>query len=146
MIAAFVSEEVNHHTVSIKNTYVELKKLKDLYDSHSELEVVQLMVKLINLELKDDDPLSLASKIRAIMYGVDATIVKINIPLRTFVKALYPTYSHFLESVQASVQLKAITFDILVEKFAEQDKYFEKGKTTTPSSKEVVCLDKKEKN
>ena len=35
-----VSEEVSHHLVSIKDSYGALKKLKDLYDSHSELEII----------------------------------------------------------------------------------------------------------
>lgn len=72
------------------------------------------MIKLINLELKDDDLLALASNIRAIMHDVNATRVYMSIPLTTFVKALYPKFSHYLASLQASMQLKAITFDSLV--------------------------------
>lgn len=37
LIIAYVSEEVSRHIVSMKNSYVPLKKLKYLYDSHSEL-------------------------------------------------------------------------------------------------------------
>lgn len=67
------------------------------------------------------------------------------IPLIVFVKAFYSTYSHILKSLQASAQLKAITFDTVVEKFVEREKAFRKRKTTTPTSKEVVCLAQKEK-
>jgi hypothetical protein len=52
------------------------------------------MVKLFNLELKNDDPMDLASKIKAIMHDIDAIRVKIDLPLTVFIKALYPTYSH----------------------------------------------------
>jgi len=50
-------------------------------------------------------------------------------PLITFVKALYPTYSHYFESLQASEKLKDISLYSLVEKFAERVKYFRKKKT-----------------
>jgi len=63
------------------------------------------------------------------MHDVEATRVKMDIPLTNFVKALYPTYSHYLESLQASSQLKNINFDTLVKKFAKKDKYFGKRKT-----------------
>jgi hypothetical protein len=68
-----VSEEVSHHIISIKDSYGALNKLKDLYDSHSKLELIQLLVKLFNLELKNDDPMALASEIKAIMHDIDAT-------------------------------------------------------------------------
>jgi SH3-like domain-containing protein len=42
LIVASVSEEVSHHIKSIKDSWGALKKLKDLYDSHSELELIQL--------------------------------------------------------------------------------------------------------
>lgn len=80
--------------------------------------MVQLMIKLINLELKDDDPLALASKIRAIVHGVEAIGFKMEILVIAFVKAVYPTFSQYFESLQASGQLKDITFDTLVENFA----------------------------
>ena len=61
LIIASVSEEVSRHLVSSKSDWVELKKLKYLYDSHSELEIIQLLMKLFNLELKDNDPMKLAN-------------------------------------------------------------------------------------
>jgi len=66
------------------------------------LELIQLLLKLFNLELKDNDPMALASKIKAIMHNIDATGVKVDIVLMDFIKVLYPTYSHYLESLQAS--------------------------------------------
>lgn len=50
LIAATISEEVNRHIISITDSYGALKKLKDLYDSHSESELIQLLLKLFNLE------------------------------------------------------------------------------------------------
>lgn len=103
------------------------------------------MIKLFNLELKNDDPLALASEVRSIMHDIKATGVEINIPLIAYVKALYSTYSHYLEPLQVHGNLKEITFDSLEKKFAEREKAF--GKNTTPqSTKEVVCLAHKEKN
>jgi hypothetical protein len=118
IISKMVSEEVSCHIISIKDSYGALNKLKDLYDSHSELELIQLLVKLFNLKLMNDDPMDLASEIKAIMHCIDATVVKIEISLTSFIKALYPTYSWYLESLQASDQMKSITFDTLVEKVA----------------------------
>ena len=40
LIIASVSEEVSRHLVSSKSAWEALKKLKDLYDSHSELTIV----------------------------------------------------------------------------------------------------------
>jgi len=76
------------------------------------------MIKWLNLELKDNDPLALAFEIRAIMHDIEDTRLKIDVPLTTFIKALYPTYSIYLESLQASGKLKEISFNSLVEKFA----------------------------
>jgi len=119
VIAMTISEYLSRHIISIKDSYGALKKLKDLYDSHSEiLELIQFLVKLFNIELKNDVPMALASDIKATMYGIDATRVKTYIHLTTFIKALYPTYFHYLESLQASGQMKSITFDILVDKVA----------------------------
>ena len=94
-----------------------MKNLKDLYESHSEFEIVQLMVKLFNLDLKDDNSLALAFEIRSIRHNVDVTGTKMGIRLTTFFKAFYLTYSHYLESPHSSEQLKSINFDTLVEKF-----------------------------
>jgi hypothetical protein len=41
-------------------------------------------------------------------------------------EALYPTYFHYLESLQDSGQMKSITFVSLVEKVAKCEKYFGK--------------------
>lgn len=56
------------------------------------------MVKLFNLYLKDEDPLSLTSKIISIMHDVDVVGIKMEISLTSFFKALYHTYSHYLDS------------------------------------------------
>ena len=111
LIISSVSEEVSRHLVSSKSAWEVLKKLKDLYDSHSELEIIQLLMKLFNLELKDNDPMKLASEIRAIFHDIDATGVKVDIQLTAFTKALYPSYTHYLESLQASGQMKDMTFE-----------------------------------
>ena len=89
-------------------------KLRDLYDSHSQLEIIQLLMKLFNLELKYNDPMKLAFQIRATFHDIDATGVKVDIQFTAFIKALYPTYTHYLESLQASGQMKAMTFKKLV--------------------------------
>ena len=104
--------------------------MKELYDSHSALEVVQLMIKLFTLELQNDDPLALASDVKSIMHDIKVTNVELDIPLIAFLKALYPTYSNYLESLQANGNLKDIAFDSLVKKIVEREKDF--GKKTTP--------------
>ena len=72
-----------------------------MYGFHLELELIQSLVKVFNLELNDDDPMALTYEIKAIMHDIDATGVKIDVPLTTFIKALYPTYFHYLESLQS---------------------------------------------
>jgi hypothetical protein len=139
-----ISEEASCHIVSINDSYSALNKLKDLYDSHLDLELIQLMVNLFNLELKNDDSITLDFEIKAIMHDIDVTGVNIELPLITFIKALYPTYSHYLESLQASGQMKSITFDTLVEKVAKREKRF--GKKSSQSTGENVCLAHKGKN
>ena len=142
MIALLVNEEVSHHIFPFSNSFEALKDLKELYESHSELEVVQLMINLFNLVLKNDEPLSLASEIRSIMHEIKSIGVEIYVPLTTYVKALYPTHSHYLESLQASGKPKEIYFDSLEKTFTEREKSF--GKKTTPHySKEVMCLAEK---
>ena len=96
LIIASVSEEVSTHLVYSKRAWEALKKLKYLYDSHSELEIIQLLMKLFNLELKDNDPMKLASEIRAIFHDIDATGVKVDVQLIAFIKALYHSYTHYL--------------------------------------------------
>jgi len=95
-------------------------------------------VKLFNLELKNDDPMALASEMKAIMHDIDATRVKIDLPLIVFIKSLYPTYYHYLGSLQASGQMKSITFDNFVEKVVEREKSF--GNKSTHSTRETMCL------
>lgn len=51
----------------------------ELYDSHSELEFAQLMIKLFNVELKNDDPFALVSEVRSIMHDIKAIDVEIDI-------------------------------------------------------------------
>ena len=142
LIVASITEEVGRHIISCKSEFVALKKLKDLYDSHSELEIIQLLMKLFNLEMKDNDPMKLASKIRALFHDIEAMGVKVDLQLTTFIKALYPTYSHYLESLQASEKMKDITFDKLVEKIAEREKTF--GKKDSISNVETLCLAQKQ--
>ena len=72
------------------------------------------MIKLFTLELQNNDPLALALEIKSIMHDIKVTNVELDIPLIAFLKALYPTYSSYLESLQAIGNLKDITFDFLV--------------------------------
>jgi hypothetical protein len=134
---------VSCHIRSIKDSWGDLKKLNDLYGSHSKLDLIQLLLKLFNLELKDNNPMAFAYEIKAIMHVVDATSVKIEIVLMAFIKVLYSIYSHYLESLQASGQLKCLDFDSLVEKSAKCEKDFEK---TIESTVEIMCLASKGKN
>ena len=144
LIAASVNKEVSRHLTTCSTAFQALQKLKELYDSHSALEVVQLMIKLFTLELQNNDPLALASEIKSIVHDINSTKVELDISLIAFLKALYPTYSNYLESLQANGNLKDITFVSLVKKFAEREKTF--GKKTAPeSSEETVCLAHKEK-
>ena len=116
LIIASISEEVSRHLVSSKSVWEALKKLEDLYDSHSELEIIQLLMKLFNLELKDNDPMKIAYDIRVIFHDIDATGVKFDIQLTTFIEAIYPSYTHYLESLQASGQIKTMTLKNLLRK------------------------------
>ena len=145
LIAASVNEKVSRHISPFSNSFEALQKLKELYDSHSTLEVVQLMIKLFTLELQNDDPLAFASEVKSIMHDIKVTNVELDIPLISFLKALYPTYSNYLESLQANGNLKDITFDSLVKKFVEREKSF--GRKTNPQSfEEALCLTHREKN
>lgn len=103
------------------------------------------MIKLFTLELKNNDPLALASELMSIMHDINSTKVELDIPLIAFLKALYPTYSKYLESLQANGNLKDITFDSLVKKFVEREKAFG-NKTAPESSEETVCLSHKGKH
>ena len=81
--------------------------------------------------------MKLAYEIRAILHDIDATGVKVDIQLTAFIKSLYPTYTHYLESLQASGQMKAMTFETLVEKIAEREKEF--GKKESKPNEENLC-------
>eukprot|EP00253_Pinus_taeda_P005519 PITA_05519 len=97
LIVASVNKEVSRHISSYSTAFEALQKLKELYDSHSALEVVQLMIKLFTLELQNNDPLALAYEIKSIMHDIKSTKVELDIPFIAFLKALYPTYSNYLE-------------------------------------------------
>ena len=73
--------------------------------------------------------MDLSYEIKSIMHEIDSTGVNIDIHLMNFIKALYPTYYHYFESLQASGQMKSITFDSFVEKFIECEKDFGKNST-----------------
>ena len=109
LITTSVNEDVSCHILSYSTAFEALQKLKELYDSHSALEVVQLMIKLFTLELQNNDPLALASEVKSIMHDMKSTKVELDIPLIAFLKALYPTYSNYLESLQANGNLKEVS-------------------------------------
>ena len=44
------------------------------------------------LELKNDDPLALASEVRSIMHDINSTGEDVEISIMAYVKALYLTY------------------------------------------------------
>ena len=82
--------------------------------------------------------MKIAYEIRAIFHDLDATGVKVDIQLTAFIKDLYPTYIHSLESLHASGQMKVMTFESLVEKIAEREKAF--GKKESKPNEETLCL------
>eukprot|EP00253_Pinus_taeda_P034097 PITA_34097 len=73
LIVASVNKDVSRHISSYSTAFEALQKLKKLYDSHSTLEVVQLMIKLFTLEQQNNDPLALASEIKSIMHDIKST-------------------------------------------------------------------------
>ena len=104
LITTSINEEVNRHISPFSNAFEALQKLKELYDSHYMIEVVQLMIKLLNLNLQNDDPLALALEVKSIMHDIKFTNVEITVI--DFVKAIYPSYSNYLESFQENGNLK----------------------------------------
>ena len=100
------------------------------------MEVIQLMLKLFILEVKDNDPMLVSSEIKAIMHNIKATGMKPDLPLAAFVKYLYPSHSNYLESLQASDKFKSLTFDTLVENIADRENAF--GKKTTEPTRESL--------
>jgi hypothetical protein len=75
LIVYFLSEEVSRHIKSIKYYWGSLNNLKCLHDFHLELELFQLQLQLFNLNLKDNDPMNLASKIESTMHDIDDLFV-----------------------------------------------------------------------
>jgi len=61
--------------------------------------------------MKDNDPLKSASEIKSNFHDIEANGIKVDLQLTSFIKVLHPLYSNYLESLQASGQLKDITFD-----------------------------------
>lgn len=84
LIAVFVNEEVSHHISPFSTAFEAFQKLKELYDSHPTLEVVQLIVKLFTLELQNNDPFALVSEVKSIMHDMKSTKVELDIPLIVF--------------------------------------------------------------
>jgi hypothetical protein len=109
------------------------------------MEIIQLLMKLFNLELKGNNPMKLASEIKSLFHDIESTGVKVDLQLKTFIKDLYPTYSHYLESLQASGQMKAMTFYKLVDKIVEREKDFGKKESCSTSTVETLCVSQKEK-
>eukprot|EP00253_Pinus_taeda_P024327 PITA_24327 len=143
LIAASVNKEVSRHISTCSTAFEALQKLKELYDSHSALEVVQLMIKLFTLELQNNDPLALASEIKSIVHDIKSTKVELDISLIAFLKALYPTYSNYPESLQANGNLKDITFDSLVKKFVKEKKPLERRQSLNLQKRLYAWLIKK---
>jgi len=52
------------------------------------------MIKLFTLEVKNNNPLAVASEGMSIMHDIKSTKVELDIPLIAFLRALYPTYSN----------------------------------------------------
>jgi len=117
LIATSINKELNCHISPLSNSFEALQKLRELYESHFELEVFQLMIKLFKLELKNDDPLALQLELISIIHDIKIIGIEIDIPLIAYVKSLYPTYSNYRESLQVSGNLKKITFNSLEKKF-----------------------------
>ena len=76
------------------------------------------MSKLFSLEVKDNDPMLVASKIIEIMHKIQEYGMKHDLPLEAIVNSLYSNHSNYLESLQASDKFKDLTFDTLAEKIA----------------------------
>lgn len=106
---------------------------------------LKILANLFNLDLKVYDPMDLDVVIKAIMPNIYPTKVNICFHITAFIKAPYPTSSCYLESLQANGKMNSITFDSLVEKNVEHEKYFGKKKITQHIG-ETMCLNKKGKN
>ena len=84
--------------------------------------------KLFNLELKDDDPLALASEIRGIMHNIETTSVKMDVPLkknsRNYITPIPIILSHYKVS-------KYISPDSLMVKFSKGERFWEEDGSFT---------------
>ena len=74
--------------------------------------------------MKYNDQLKSAYEIKTNFHDIKATRIEVDLQLTTFIKVLHPVYSHYLKSLQASGQLKDITFDKLVSKIHERENTF----------------------
>ena len=79
LIYASITKEVSRHILSSTTAFKSLKKLKYIYDSHSKLEIIQLLMNLFNLELQDNDPMKLASEIKALFHDIEENGVKVDL-------------------------------------------------------------------
>lgn len=62
---------------------------------------------MFNFKLEDNDPMILALEIKAIMHDIIVVGGKVDFALKDYlIKALLDTYSHYLESLQASGNAK----------------------------------------
>ena len=102
------------------------------------------MLKSFSLEVKDNDPMQVASEIKESMHKIQVYVMKHDLPVTAFVKSLYSIHSNYLESLQASNKFKYLIFDTMVENIADKEKSFRKksGKPTRRS----LCFVQKAKN
>ena len=58
--------------------------------------MIEVILKLFSLEVKDNDHMLVTTEVREIMYKIEASSMKTNLPFATFVKSLYYTDSNYL--------------------------------------------------
>jgi hypothetical protein len=68
--------------------------------------------------------MALASGIKAIIHEIGVVGVEIDIAPMAFIKPIYPTYSHYLESLQASGQLKPSILTLRWRKLQNMRKFW----------------------
>ena len=61
---------MSQHISPTKSYFQALKTQKYLYDLHSEMDIIQLMLKLFNFEVTDSDPMMGSYDIREIMHEI----------------------------------------------------------------------------
>ena len=93
--------------------------------------------------MSNNDSLKLAFEIKSINHEIESIGVKFDFLLTSFIKSLYLSYLHYLESLQASGKLKDIDFDKLVGKIAEREKAFGKKEASHSSNTETLYLAQK---